>query len=113
GHREGADEARVRSPGEDRGRDQAVHGVVFEESVTISSLTPPSPIRWERESKRTLFSFFTAFEHSNVPPLDRHPNNRDIHSLFPLPSDGTTVRKANVSFGETNSWRAWEATGSG
>ncbi|MGZ8901600.1 MAG: hypothetical protein ACXW3Z_16025, partial [Limisphaerales bacterium] len=30
-----------------------------------------------------------------------------------LSQQGTTIREANVSNGETNSWRAWEATGLG
>src|ERR1700719_3196385 len=30
---------------------------------------------------------------------------------LPLPSTGTTKREALVSFGDTDSWRAWEAIG--
>jgi hypothetical protein len=33
--------------------------------------------------------------------------------LLPLPSTGTTVREARVSYGETKSWRPWEAIGLG
>jgi hypothetical protein len=43
----------------------------------------------------------------------RKIKRQSVRQLLPLPSTGTTVREAHVSYGETKSWRAWEAIGLG
>jgi hypothetical protein len=43
----------------------------------------------------------------------RKIKRQSIRQFLPLPSTGTTVREAHVSYGETKSWRAWEAIGLG
>jgi hypothetical protein len=43
----------------------------------------------------------------------RKSKRQSNRQFLPLPSTGTTVREAHVSYGETKSWRAWEAIGLG
>jgi hypothetical protein len=43
----------------------------------------------------------------------RKIKRQSIRQFLPLPSTRTTVREAHVSYGETKSWRAWEAIGLG
>jgi len=43
----------------------------------------------------------------------RAKSSAKASASFSLSSTGTTVREAHVSYGETKSWRAWEAIGLG